>query len=135
MHKTEIQRSIQDIEVQLEGKGPWNLLGDKVSGNELEGGMLIVHTPGHTTGSICLWHETTKTMFTGDHLGYSEEGRATIFPRYNQFDLKTQLESVRKLLDFDFQHILPGHGRRFHVDGAEEREQIVAGVLAAELLA
>ncbi len=26
----------------------------------------VLHTPGHTVGSICLWEEATGTLFTGD---------------------------------------------------------------------
>jgi glyoxylase-like metal-dependent hydrolase (beta-lactamase superfamily II) len=31
-------------------------------------GLTVVHTPGHTPGSICLWLERERILFTGDAL-------------------------------------------------------------------
>lgn len=60
----------------------------------------------------------------GDHFGFSyTKGRASIFPRYNRHGRKLQVENVEKLLQFDFEHVLPGHGRRFFVHDAQERRQ------------
>ena len=41
------------------------------------GGLLfkILHTPGHTSGSICLYCESEKTLFTGDTLFVGGYGR------------------------------------------------------------
>jgi glyoxylase-like metal-dependent hydrolase (beta-lactamase superfamily II) len=135
IHAKEIRPSIADIEVQLLGEGPWDLQGKVVGDDHLDGGVQLVHTPGHTSGSICLWHEPTKTMFTGDHLGYSERvGRVSIFPRYNRCGIEKQVESVQKLLQFDFLHVLPGHGRRFHVADAAERLRVLSQVAEASLV-
>jgi hypothetical protein len=35
---------------------------------------------------------------------------------------------VKKLLEYDFMHVLPGHGRRFTVKNASERLQMVSDV-------
>jgi hypothetical protein len=127
MHKSEIRPSIADIEVQLEGEGPWNLRGEQIHESDLDGGLQIVHVPGHTSGSIALWHAATKAMFTGDHLGWSERaGRVSIFERYNRFGVQKQLQSVQKLMNYDFLHVLPGHGRRFSVKDAAERLQMAS---------
>eukprot|EP00892_Ulva_mutabilis_P002630 jgi/Ulvmu1/12368/UM009_0014.1 len=129
MHNTEIKRSIADIEVQLSGTGPWDLSGQAISPDALDGGLQIVHVPGHTSGSIALWHAPAKAMFTGDHLGWSERfGGPSIFPRYNRDGIAKQVESVEKMLEFDFLHVLPGHGRRFSVKDATERLKLVAQV-------
>jgi glyoxylase-like metal-dependent hydrolase (beta-lactamase superfamily II) len=129
MHETEIRPYISDIEIQLSGEGPWNLSGEVIQQDTLDGGVQIVHVPGHTEGSLALWHASTKTMFTGDHLGWSEHAkRIDIFPRYNRAGVKRQVESVKKLLEYDFMHVLPGHGRRFTVKNASERLQMVSDV-------
>ena len=39
--------------------------GDTV---EALGGMQVIHTPGHTPGSICLYHAERKILFCGDAL-------------------------------------------------------------------
>jgi glyoxylase-like metal-dependent hydrolase (beta-lactamase superfamily II) len=132
MHEAEIRPSISDIEVQLQGEGPWNLAGESIDQGSLDGGLQIIHVPGHTSGSIALWHEPTKAMFTGDHLGWSESvGRVSIFDRYNRGGVSQQLDSVRKLLEYDFMHVLPGHGRRFSVTDASDRLKMVNDLVAA----
>ena len=136
IHEAEVRRSIADIEVQLTGTGPWDLQGRTVAEGALDGGVALVHTPGHTEGCICLWHAPTQTMFTGDHIGWSERvGRVSLFPRYNRAGMRRQVESAQKLLNFDFLHVLPGHGRRFHLKNAAERLQMVSDVAEAELAA
>ena len=77
--------------------------GDKIKFGELKGE--VIHTPGHTGGSISLL--INDALFTGD----------TIFKRmYGRTDLKTGSEveiqySIRKLLSLPEDTIMyPGHG-------------------------
>ncbi|MBM7824789.1 glyoxylase-like metal-dependent hydrolase (beta-lactamase superfamily II) [Arcanobacterium pluranimalium] len=69
--------------------------------------LIVVETPGHTVGSICLWEPASNRMFTGDTLfsyGYGRTDFAT-------GDMRQMRESMRKLAEFDpSMHILPGHG-------------------------
>lgn len=37
------------------------------------------------------------------------------------WDVRKQIESTQKLLDYDFLHVLPGHGRRHHLKDAADR--------------
>ncbi len=30
------------------------------------GGIIVIHTPGHTPGHICLYHKMSKTLIVGD---------------------------------------------------------------------
>jgi len=32
------------------------------------GGIIVIHTPGHTPGHICLYHKESKTLIVGDGL-------------------------------------------------------------------
>ena len=78
---------------------------------DLDGCKLeVVHTPGHTPGSICLYEPQTKSLFTGDTLFSDGVGR-TDFPGG---DVKKLKESVRKLVDLyntrGVTTIYPGHG-------------------------
>lgn len=57
LHKEEVRPHILDIETQLQGSGPWNLEGDTIKEGDLDGGIVILHTPGHTSGCVTLWHE------------------------------------------------------------------------------
>ena len=65
----------------------------------------VIHTPGHTPGSISLKHE--DTIFTGDTLFQAGVGR-TDFPYGSEPDL---IQSITKrLLVYDNARIYPGHG-------------------------
>lgn len=68
--------------------------------------LRILHTPGHTAGSICIFEETSKTLITGDTLFDNTCGRHDL-PSGNRQEL---IESLKKILDINPKHILPGHG-------------------------
>ena len=81
-------------------------------GDELRIGSLVfrlVHTPGHTAGSSCLYLDDgeTKLMFTGDTVFKGTVGR-TDLPTGDGWKLQ---ESLERLLEFDVDFGLPGHGR------------------------
>ena len=74
-----------------------------------EAGMIklkVIHTPGHTKGSICLYDEKNKILFSGDTVFASGFGRLD-FPGGNSREMKQTLEKLSKL---DIEKILPGHG-------------------------
>jgi glyoxylase-like metal-dependent hydrolase (beta-lactamase superfamily II) len=73
----------------------------------------VIHAPGHSPGSICLYWPEEKTLITGDVLFYQGLGR-TDLPGGNGNALK---ESIKRLSSFDLVHLLPGHGEI--VSGAE----------------
>ncbi|MDY0075078.1 MAG: MBL fold metallo-hydrolase [Acholeplasmataceae bacterium] len=64
----------------------------------------IIHTPGHTKGSICILYE--NKLFTGDTLFKESVGRHDLYSG-NLFDLK---RSILKILSLPSQtKIYPGH--------------------------
>ena len=70
---------------------------------------------------------------TGDHFGHSERmDGLSIFPRYKWHSIPVQLESVRKLLDYDFVNVYPGHGRRVEYESTEERDAQILAFLAEQ---
>lgn len=65
----------------------------------------VIHTPGHTSGSICLLQN--GNLFTGDTLFNSSIGR-TDLPGSDPDQMKQSLEKLKKL---DLQlEVFPGHG-------------------------
>lgn len=50
--------------------------GDKLKLGDEE--LTVIHTPGHTKGSICLYSEQSKMAFTGDTLFKVEIGRTDL---------------------------------------------------------
>ncbi len=69
--------------------------------------LSVIHTPGHTKGGVCLYHEEGQFMFTGDTLFAGSIGRTDLDGgSYSEI-----IASCRRLLKLpgDVQ-ILPGHG-------------------------
>ncbi|WOK92823.1 hypothetical protein Cni_G01515 [Canna indica] len=120
LHSGDVENYTANVETQLHGEGPWSI------GTDFE----LIYTPGHTEGSVCLYYKTLKVLFTGDHLAKSEESDLSIFEIYNKQTVSLQLKSVRKLLDFDFEWILPGHGRRITFRDNQEKNSVLEAFLA-----
>lgn len=67
----------------------------------------VLHTPGHSPGSACLYWPERGVLFTGDVVFYQGVGR-TDLPGGNGDQLK---ESIRRISRLEVQHLLPGHGQ------------------------
>jgi len=67
----------------------------------------VLHTPGHTVDSICLYDAASKTAFTGDTVlpHAMAEPDQTAGGRLDYY-----LLSVRELFNREVENILPGHG-------------------------
>jgi glyoxylase-like metal-dependent hydrolase (beta-lactamase superfamily II) len=65
-----------------------------------------------------------KYLFTGDHLWSDGEGRLEMGRSVSWYSWPEQKKSLRKLLDYRFEWVLPGHGRSLHLPAARMREQI-----------
>ncbi len=70
--------------------------------------LTVIETPGHTEGSICLYSEAKKILFTGDTLFFEGIGRADL----PGGDEETLIESIKqKLLTLPLDtRVFPGHG-------------------------
>jgi glyoxylase-like metal-dependent hydrolase (beta-lactamase superfamily II) len=94
----------------------------ELSGFEWE----VIHTPGHTIDSICLYHGPTKTAITGDtvlpHVMADVDKNAG--GRFDHY-----LYGVKQLLKKDIENILPGHGVPVAGDGRVAVEQTYQGVM------
>ncbi|GAB4814810.1 hypothetical protein N2152v2_001856 [Parachlorella kessleri] len=127
IHRLEVNRKqgTDKAEWQLEGEGPWEQLGPDV---------LLIFTPGHTPGCVSLLYQPAKALFTGDHLFVSKQDRARlrICREYNWHSVSQQLDSLQKLLQYDFLHVLPGHGPRTSYADPGSVKQALRDVLQAE---
>lgn len=72
-----------------------------------ETGLMVLHTPGHSQGSICLYSKNNSLVFTGDTLFKMGAGR-TDFPGGDFKTLQTSLENLLQLPQQT--KIYPGHG-------------------------
>jgi glyoxylase-like metal-dependent hydrolase (beta-lactamase superfamily II)/ferredoxin len=82
---------------------------------ELEQDLLVIPVPGHTRGHVVLLYKNAF-LFTGDHLAWSENRSGLIaFRDVAWYSWAEQTKSMKRLLEFRFEWVLPGHGRRAHL--------------------
>ena len=72
------------------------------------GGLRVVHTPGHTPGSVCLYAPRDRLLFTGDALQV-QRGRVVFASRLYSDDYATAKSSVRKMAALDVATIVFAH--------------------------
>jgi len=79
--------------------------GDDISFGNIE--LKVIHTPGHTPGSICLFEEKDKVLFSGDTLFQGTYGRVD-FPYSSEEEM---IKSLRRLSKLPRETLVyPGHG-------------------------
>lgn len=71
------------------------------------GSLKVIHTPGHTQGSICLYEEKSKALFSGDTVFADGSFGRVNMPTSDAAAMIRSLEKIKKL---DIQALLPGHG-------------------------
>lgn len=97
----------------------YTLDGDAIRETDLvtlDSNVVILHTPGHSPGSITLYRlpekrsGTSGILFTGDTYAFSTRtNKMSGFPRYGH-DLHQQATTLQALLRFDWEFVAPGHG-------------------------
>ncbi|MEM9152576.1 MAG: MBL fold metallo-hydrolase, partial [Cyanobacteria bacterium P01_F01_bin.3] len=104
LHQDDITADTQSVEIQLTGQAPYELAPD----------ITIIPVPGHSQGHTVLLYQN-KYLFTGDHLAWSAYlGHLHAFRRYCWYSWSEQIQSMKRLADYSFEWVLPGHGRRWH---------------------
>jgi glyoxylase-like metal-dependent hydrolase (beta-lactamase superfamily II) len=101
LHVADRRAETRDVERWIDGSEPIALADD----------LLIIPVPGHTRGSVCLLHG--EFLFSGDHVSWRvEHGRVGASRDTCWYDWEAQTRSMRRLAEYRFKWILPGHGRR-----------------------
>jgi glyoxylase-like metal-dependent hydrolase (beta-lactamase superfamily II)/ferredoxin len=84
----------------------------------------IIPVPGHTKGHMVLLYKG-RYLFTGDHLFFDQASqRLSATKQYCWYSWQRQIESMTLLKDFDFEWVLPGHGRRVNLEKREMQNQL-----------
>jgi glyoxylase-like metal-dependent hydrolase (beta-lactamase superfamily II)/ferredoxin len=116
MHRDDMGRSLSGIERPLTGL-------DQVA---LDDELIAIPTPGHTRGHTVLLYRN-RYLFSGDHLWWSLNYQSLYAsPNVCWYSWAEQTRSIERLLDYEFEWVLPGHGRRFHASLPVMREQLEA---------
>ena len=66
----------------------------------------MIHTPGHSRASICIYIKESEVLFTGDHI----LGIGTTVVYAPEGDMGQYIDSLKKLLNYRIRLICPGHG-------------------------
>jgi len=86
----------------------------------------IIPTPGHTKGHMVLLYKN-KYLFTGDHLWWRRKRKQLgASQSVAWYSWREQTESMARLLNFDFEWVLPGHGERKNLPLGEMRRELEA---------
>ncbi|MGA2239610.1 MAG: MBL fold metallo-hydrolase [Candidatus Bathyarchaeia archaeon] len=72
-------------------------------------GLTVIHTPGHTDGSICLYLPG-RALFVGDALLTDDKRMLSLPRRAMSADLDQAKESIKKISELKYSVLLPGHG-------------------------
>ena len=77
----------------------------------------VLHTPGHSAGSVCFYLPERKLMFSGDTLFHAGYGRTDLYGG----DSRALVQSLRNLFELpEDVTVLPGHGPAASI-GQEKR--------------
>jgi len=102
--------------------------GDRIDLGERT--LVVMHTPGHTEDSICLYDERDGLLFTGDTIL-----TGAILAQFQESDIETYAASTRRLADLanDVSLVHPHHfGRtsaepQFLIEVANGMDEVAAG--------
>ena len=95
----------EDVDIILEGGETLDCLG----------GLDVIHTPGHTPGSISLYSQKHKMLCSGD-LIRKRRKKLLLPPKMVCSDIDENLESIKKISDYDIEILCFGHGLPLHQD-------------------
>jgi glyoxylase-like metal-dependent hydrolase (beta-lactamase superfamily II)/ferredoxin len=114
LHRDDVHTRTAAVELQPSGRDPV----------EIEPGLLMIPTPGHTKGhAVYLWRD--RFLFTGDHLAWNERtGHLYAFRSACWYSWSEQIDSMARLLDYRFEWVLPGHGRPIHLPADQMHREL-----------
>ena len=84
--------------------------------------LRTIHTPGHTSGCICLYEPDQKLLFTGDTV----LADGVFFGVFASGSISDYLLSLQRLGDLKLEELYPGHGKistRPHEDLSKATEE------------
>jgi hypothetical protein len=114
LHTDDITADTQSVEIQLSGFEEIEFAPD----------LLIIPVPGHSKGHTVLLYNH-KYLFTGDHLAWSSPlNQLYAFRRFCWYSWSEQINSMKKLTNYSFEWVLPGHGHRHHTDPITMQKQM-----------
>ena len=114
IHRSELA-SQPAAEIVIDGNEPVEIAAD----------FQVVPTPGHTRGHSALDY-VRRFLFSGDHLSWNRDHkRLGALRDHCWHSWPQQIESMRRLVDQEFEWVLPGHGQRVHLPGSQMKSHLI----------
>lgn len=130
--KTKAKVAVHQLDVDAVGKVDLKLKdGDTVRLGDRS--FQVVHTPGHTAGSICLYDERSQTLLTGDSVQGRgvEEGKMYLAGSREEY-----IRSMKRLLMLRTGILVVSHPyrpfRKAVLSGEEPRQMLLESIQAEE---
>jgi hydroxyacylglutathione hydrolase len=95
-------------------------------GGEVINGLTVIHTPGHTDGSISLYSKTLKAIFVGDALRTDKNGNLKRASSAMTLNMDEANNSIRHISSYDFELLLPGHGAPILKEASKKVKEFIA---------
>ena len=95
----------------------------KLKDGDVINGLKVIHTPGHSPGSVCFYDPKQKILFSGDTIFSDGVGRTDI----KGGDVKLLEASLEKIQKMDIKKLLPGHGEPVLENCKEAIKSIIEG--------
>ncbi len=83
----------------------------------IHGGIRVIHTPGHTGGSLCFLMEESRALFSGDTI-FSDGRRISRSAPFPGYDRDGYVRSLERLAGIGFEAVCGGHGEPLPRGGA-----------------
>jgi glyoxylase-like metal-dependent hydrolase (beta-lactamase superfamily II) len=92
------------------------------------GGITVIHTPGHTPGHICLYHQMSKTLIAGDAMNILDG--QLVGPNEDPMsedgvNANDAINSLKKLENYDIVNIITYHGGLFNDKPNERIKEVI----------
>lgn len=122
LHIDDITEKTKGVEIQLSGFETIEFSPD----------ILIIPVPGHTKGHTVFIYRQ-KYLFSGDHLAWSSDlNHLHAFRHVCWYSWPEQISSMKKLANYSWEWVLPGHGHRYHGNQETMKQQIEKCILWME---
>jgi glyoxylase-like metal-dependent hydrolase (beta-lactamase superfamily II) len=91
------------------------------------GGLRVIHTPGHTPGSVCLYGARDRVLFVGDTL-QRRFGKVSFASRLYSDDYPAARRAVKRLAGLDVRSVVFGHFAALEQGAASVLEELASRV-------
>jgi len=96
--------------------------------NDKVDGLIVIHTPGHTPGSISLYDPVRRVLFSGDAVMFVK-GKVSCPPERFTLDMCQAIKSIKKIPQLDFDIMLSGHGEPLKPNASKRIEDLALSLM------